>query len=105
MPSGGPVNVIVGFFDPVHAAQIRALRQLASAESVIVAAIAEPPDPLLPQRARAELAAALQAIDYVVTDVEGAVALPGAVVSDIRQDDLLRREELMRHVLRRHESE
>lgn len=105
MPSGGPVNVIVGYFDPIHAAQIRALKQLAPAEAITVAAIAEPPDPLLPQGARAELAAALEAIDYVVTDVEGALALPGAVVSDIRQDDLRRREELMRHVLRRHGSE
>ena len=105
MPSGGPVRVIVGFFDPIHAAQIRALKQLAPKESVVVAAIADPPEPLLPARARAELAAALDSIDYVVTDVEGALSLPGAVVYDLRQDDLRRRDELMRHVVRRHAGE
>ena len=105
MPSGGPVRVIIGYFDPVHAAQIRALKQLAPAEAILVAAVADAPNPLLPTRARAELAAALALIDYVVTDVEGAVAIPGAIVSDIREDDLRRRDELMRHVVRRHGSE
>jgi hypothetical protein len=105
VPSGGPVNVIVGYFDPVHAALVRALKQLAPPDAVVVAAIADPPEPLLPLRARAELAAALDTIDYVVTDVEGALALPAAVISDIREDDLQRRDELVRHVIRRHRSE
>ena len=99
------MRVIVGYFDPVHAAQIRALKQLVPPEATVVAAVAQPPDPLLPQRARAELAAALQCVDYVVTDVEAALLLPGAVVSDIRADDLRRREQLMQHVVRRHRSE
>jgi hypothetical protein len=99
------VRVIVGYFDPIYAAQIRALMELARSHSIVVAAVADPPDPLLPARARAELAAALELIDYVVTDVDGAMELPGAVVSDIRPDDLRRRDELMRHVIRRHGSE
>ena len=99
------MRVIVGYFDPIYAAQIRGLKRLAPAETVVVAAIADPPEPLLPLRARAELAAALDSIDYVVTDVEGALAIPGAVVSDFRADDLQRRQELIQHVVRRHRNE
>jgi hypothetical protein len=99
------VRVIVGYFDPIHAAQIRELRKLAPAEATIVAAIDDPPDPLLPTSGRAELAAALGLIDYVVTDVSGAMAIAGAEITDIREADLKRREELARHVVRRHGSE
>ena len=105
VPSGGPVRVIIGYFDPVYGAHVRALKQLAPADSIVVAAVADPPEPLLALRARAELAAALDSIDYVVTDVEGALTLPGAAIVDIREDDLQRRNELIRHVVRRHRSE
>ena len=104
MPSGGPVRVIVGYFDPMHAAQIRELLQLAPPNTTIVAAIDDPPDPLLPVAGRAELAAALSLIDFVVTDVGGAMAIAGAEITDIRPGDLTRRDELARHVVRRHGS-
>jgi hypothetical protein len=105
LPSGGSVMVIVGYFDPIYAAGVRAIRELAPAESLVLAAIADPPEPLLPLRARAELAAALDCIDYVTTDIDAAMALPEAKVSDIRSDDLRRRNELVQHVVRRHRSE
>ena len=105
MPSGGPVKIIVGYFDPIHAAQIPDLRRLAAANTTIVAAIDDPPDPLLPVTGRAELAAALGLIDFVVTDVSGAMTIAGAEITDIRPGDLKRREELARHVVRRHGSE
>jgi hypothetical protein len=105
VPSGGPVRVIVGYFDPIHAAEIRELRRLAPANTTIVAAIDDPPDPLLPVAGRAELAAALGFVDFVVTDVSGAMAIAGAEIADIRPGDLKRREELARHVVRRHGSE
>jgi sugar/nucleoside kinase (ribokinase family) len=105
LPSEGPVRVIVGYFDPVHGEQARAVNRLANEKEVVVAAVMDPPNPLLPLRARAELAAALEAIDFVVTEADEALALPGATVIDIRADDLRRRDELMRHVVRRHGAE
>lgn len=55
--------LVIGYFDPVtaeHAARLAALG------SGLTVAILDPPDPLLPARARAELVAALRCVERVV---------------------------------------
>ncbi|MBI5280582.1 MAG: hypothetical protein HY858_02785 [Candidatus Solibacter usitatus] len=65
-----PAGAIVaaGHFDPllaVHAARLAAARGQAPFLAVVVT---DPPRPILPARARAELVAALRVVDLVVLD-------------------------------------
>lgn len=67
------LRVVSGYFDPVlasHAQRLEAARTGADALAVIVL---EPPDPILPARARAELVAALAAVSLVLVP-DGAAA-------------------------------
>jgi len=56
-------TIVTGYFDPLLAADARAL---ASLPRPIAAVVLPLDNALLPQRARAELVAALRIIDYVV---------------------------------------
>jgi glycerol-3-phosphate cytidylyltransferase-like family protein len=61
-----PLLLVTGFFDPLlasHADRLAALRRDGWRLAVL---LSDPPDPVLPLRARAELVAALRAVDYVV---------------------------------------
>jgi hypothetical protein len=56
-------KLVIGYFDvltPDH------IRDLQSQPGPLMAAVLDPPDALLPARARAELAASLRVIDYVL---------------------------------------
>lgn len=67
------LRVVSGYFDPLlasHAQRLEAERAGAEALAVIVL---EPPEPILPTRARAELVAALAAVSLVLVP-EGAAA-------------------------------
>ncbi len=55
-----------GHFDPLLAEHVRRLRQAREPGSLLVVEVTNPAQPLLPQRARAELVAALSMVDYVV---------------------------------------
>jgi glycerol-3-phosphate cytidylyltransferase-like family protein len=57
---------LAGHFDPLLAEHARRLRERAAPGQTLVVEITNPPNPLLPQRARAELVAALSVVDYVV---------------------------------------
>jgi hypothetical protein len=62
----GEVRVISGYFDPMlaeHAARLEAAGDGASAVAVVVL---DPPDPILPARARTELVAALACVSLVL---------------------------------------
>jgi bifunctional ADP-heptose synthase (sugar kinase/adenylyltransferase) len=102
-----PVKLVAGYFDvltPEHAARFRELKDGAT----LVAAVLDPPSPLLPSRARAELAAALRAVDYVLAlggaSLDDAIARirPAEVVRE-EEADLRRAEDLVRHVRRRNQ--
>jgi bifunctional ADP-heptose synthase (sugar kinase/adenylyltransferase) len=72
--------IVSGYFDPLlvsHAHRLEAARQPGRALAVIVN---DPPDPVLSQRARAELVAALAAVDLVVLPDAGRRNLPEAAV-------------------------
>ncbi|MEJ5367471.1 MAG: hypothetical protein WHT08_04070 [Bryobacteraceae bacterium] len=87
-PPEGALEV-AGPFDPLLAAHARQLEQLKGSAPALVAYVTDPPDPLLPAQARAELVAALRCVDLVVL---GAVPPEGAL--DLTADHLRWRSEL-----------
>lgn len=61
-----PIVLVSGFFNPLlasHASRLETLRRDGWRLAVL---LSDPPDPVLPLQARAELVAALRAVDYVV---------------------------------------
>lgn len=86
-----------------HARRIAEVRLNTGRIAVIVT---DPPDPILPQRARAELVAALHAVDYVIAERHNTSPM---IVARLRPDeviqeeaaDLRRTQDLIAHVHRR----
>ena len=62
----GNARWISGDFDPLVADHVRKLREDSTADEILIIEITNPERPLLPQRARAELVAALEQVQYVV---------------------------------------
>jgi bifunctional ADP-heptose synthase (sugar kinase/adenylyltransferase) len=57
---------LAGHFDPLLAEHVRRLREQAAPDRLLIVEVTNPARPLLPQRARAELVAALSMVDFVV---------------------------------------
>jgi len=101
--------VIAGYFDlprAAHVREIEAIRQRIGA-GALMAVVLPWEEAFLSQRARAEMAAALRVIDYVVAidngDLEALVgALGPADVVRLEAADTRRNRELIEHVHRRH---
>ena len=91
---GRPAQWVAGFFDPLLAEHVRELRKCAAPDRILVVEVTNPPKPLLPQKARAELVAALAMVDYVVMG-------NGQSVAEALGDAQITRG-FIEHVLRRH---
>jgi cytidyltransferase-like protein len=91
-------EVIVGYFDPMHAGHTRRLRELCGNGDRLVVAIADPPEPILPVLARAELLAGLECVAYVLTDTS---QVPSRAIDD-RPLDSERARIFAQHVLARY---
>lgn len=63
---GKTLRMVVGYFDPLLAAHAQRLADARKDASALVVVVTDPPRPILPARARAELVAALAAVDHVV---------------------------------------
>jgi hypothetical protein len=94
-------TVVTGYFDVLLAADTRDLAGLAAPVAAVVLPLE---GELLPQRARAELAAALRIIDYVVIAADAAVVeqLRAARVVRLEAVQVQRARELKEHVRKRH---
>jgi bifunctional ADP-heptose synthase (sugar kinase/adenylyltransferase) len=92
-----PSRWLTGSFDPLLAEHVRRLRQYATPGQLLVVEITNPAKPLLPQRARAELVAALAIVDFVVLKNDAATSQTA--------DDASITERFIDHVLRRHRAE
>lgn len=92
-------RIVAGTFDPLLASHAEQLRDLKRERVLLVVAIADPENPILPARARAELVAGLAVVDYVVESAEG-------IAADVHLEDdhLRKREELIEHVHARQSS-
>lgn len=73
---GQSAEWISGHFDPLLADHVRLIRGRAKPGRLLVVEVTNPSRPLLPQRARAELVAALQKVDYVVMSSGGSSGTP-----------------------------
>ena len=104
----GPLAVATGWFDVLRAAHVRdldALRLRAAGAKLLAIALPVSGE-ILPQRARAELLAALRVIDYVViadaADADRlAVSLHPVEILRLEAADARRARELREHVHRR----
>jgi bifunctional ADP-heptose synthase (sugar kinase/adenylyltransferase) len=64
-------TIVSGYFDPLLASHAERLQSLKREGAPLLVLIADPGDPILPVRARAELVAGLAVVDYVVESVNG----------------------------------
>ena len=99
----GTLTLVTGSFDALRAAHVR---ELAFVPRPVLAVVLPLADELLPQAARAEMAAALRVIDYVVIagnqdlDVLVEALLPRELVR-MEAGDAVRIQQLIEHVHRR----
>ncbi len=96
--------VVTGYFDPLTAAHARRLEAIAAEGARLLVVVRTPQDPILPARARAELVAALAAVQAVVIEEGGAdwvAELPAARLAREEDADLQRRRDLVAHIHRR----
>lgn len=70
------------------------MQELASEGDTLVVILTDPAEPLLTNRARAELAAALKAVDYVIPAQDNAVQ---DILARLAPDRVIREEEGDRH--------
>ncbi len=63
--------VVSGYFDPLLAGHAERLHSLKREDTPLLVLIADPGNPILPARARAELVAGLAVVDYVVESGNG----------------------------------
>ncbi len=85
----GKLTVIIGHFDPMTAAHACRIRDLYPETGLLAVIVTDPPDPILPQRARAELVAALRTVDYVVAAMHNTAA---EIVARLRPDEVIEEE-------------
>jgi bifunctional ADP-heptose synthase (sugar kinase/adenylyltransferase) len=85
------VAAVTGYFDVLRTDDVRELEQIRSdaAAKSLVAVILPKADEVLPQQARAELAAALRVIDYVVIADDSD---PDTLLASLQPDTLVRLE-------------
>ena len=98
---GSRVRLLAAYFDVLTPELVRRLRALPDGRPLI-AVVIDPVRPLLPARARAELAAALTMIDYVLLLPESGL---DRVIAEIQPDEVIREdrdsEALIEYVHRR----
>jgi bifunctional ADP-heptose synthase (sugar kinase/adenylyltransferase) len=104
-------TVVTGTFDVLQAEDARELAEIRSSheQRPLLVVVLPLTDPLLPQRARAELVAALRMVDYVVTADDTAAesllaSLEPAQLVRLEEVHAVRKRQLMEHVQRRQTS-
>jgi len=103
VPEGASsLKVLVGHFDPMHAGHVRRFRELCEGEERIGVVVADPPEPILPTLARAELIAGLDCVAYVIAAGQRIPDLPHMI--DERTADADRGRAFAQHVLARHKA-
>ena len=99
-------TLVVGYFDPLQAAHVRRLEEIRRGSDLLTIVVADPPLPLLPLHARAELVAALACVGRVIlagSKLDETLArLQPAALIDERAADEQRTRDLAAHVASRH---
>ncbi|MCS7315904.1 MAG: hypothetical protein RMI94_01140 [Bryobacterales bacterium] len=84
---GRRLKVVTGYFDPLLASHARRLANLRGEGETLVVVVRDLERALLPLGARAELVAALAAVDWVVVAAD-----PEPVIAALAPDELVREE-------------
>ena len=92
-------TLVVGYFDPVVAAHVSRLLAL---KAPVTVSLLDPPEEILPARARAELVAALGCVEAVILG-DARAAVSAARTIDYTAADLQTRQELVERI--RHRSQ
>ena len=95
----GDAVFVAMYLDPLTATHARRLQEIATGGRRLVVLLFDPPAPLLPMAARAELAASLACVAAVMPGSDELAPVPHF---DERSADLARRDALTRHVFQRH---
>jgi glycerol-3-phosphate cytidylyltransferase-like family protein len=103
--SGARLKIVAGYFDVLTPDHVHRLRAVADGQP-LMCAVLDPPHPVLPSRARAELAAALGMVDYVLLldGADLAQALEKIQPHEVIRDEIADRQRsqaLIEHVQRR----
>lgn len=98
--ANGPVRIIAGFFDPLTAGHARRIEEIARGAAVTGVVVLTPEGAILAPRARAELVAALGAVDFVVEagSPEELACFSGADIFRDDESEARLTRELIRHV-------
>jgi glycerol-3-phosphate cytidylyltransferase-like family protein len=106
--AGSPIALVVGTFDVLRAEHVRELTEacLRSSGATVLVIVLPLEGEALPQRARAELVAALRAADHVIAGDRGDLqdlisTLDPICVMDLEEDDERRRRELRERIVSR----
>lgn len=94
--------MITGYFDPVHVEHARRLKEFHDGSCNVIV-LADPPQPISPQRVRAEVLAGLASVDYVVLTDGGSAedvlrSFPNAICVREEDADTERTRRLIEHV-------
>ena len=89
-------TLVVGYFDPVVAAHVSRLLEL---KAPVTVSLLDPPDEILPARARAELVAALACVEAVI--IGDARGVSAARTMDFTSADLQTRQDLVERIRHR----
>ena len=100
---GRELDAAVVYFDPMLASHVAALEGWSRPEATLIAVVADPPEPLLDTRARAELVAGLRVVNFVVPLGDGPLeplleSIAPARIYRGEQDDAARRQDLIADV-------
>jgi len=95
------LKLFVGHFDPMHAGHVRRLQELCGRNERLGVIVADPPDPILPTLARAELVAGLDCVAYVIALGHRRIPDVPSLI-DEREADTDRARVFAQHVLARH---
>ena len=99
----GPRIAFVTHLEVLRAGHVQKLEELAATHpGTLFVILTDPDSPLVPLQSRAELAAALRVVDYVIPSPDGAAAAlavlrPGVIVED-EEEDRGRTRRLIEHV-------
>jgi bifunctional ADP-heptose synthase (sugar kinase/adenylyltransferase) len=96
----GDYTLVSGAFDPLLASHARRLESVRSAGLPLAVMVTDPASPILPARARAELVAALSAVELVILPDASPVPLPPPSFR-FEEQDCRDREAFMAHVRER----
>lgn len=90
-------TLVLGYFDPVLAAHVERLQALGGPVTV---SLLDPPEEILPARARAELVASLACVERVIVGDARAI-VQAERIADLTVEDLGTRESLIERIRQR----